>query len=150
MCDIICTTYNITSTPYVITLLYLWHHNLYIWNHLQYVGQHIHYTCDITATNLCHHTHCRHHYTTLCMTSHSPYVLHFALYETSHPLFMTENHHLYYIKPIISDFISTVFMKSFPLYLTYPLYHNHSIDDLRPTVSVTLHPRYVWHLMHYT
>ena len=52
LCDIICTIYNITSNPYLITLLYLWHHNLYIWNHIQYVGQHIHYTWDITA-NIC-------------------------------------------------------------------------------------------------
>ena len=55
---------------------------------------------------------------------------------------------------IIYDIICTVFMKSFPLYLTlHPLYmchHNHSIDDLRPTVSVASHPLYVWHLMHYT
>ena len=57
MCDIICTLYNIISTLYVITLLYLWHHSPYIWNHIQYVGSHIHYTCDITATILCHHSH---------------------------------------------------------------------------------------------
>ena len=50
MCDIICTLYNIISTPYVITLLYLCHHSLYIWNPIQYVGPHIHYTWDITAT----------------------------------------------------------------------------------------------------
>ena len=50
LCDIICTIYNITSNPYGITLLYLWHYNLYIWNHIQYVGQHIHYTWDLTAT----------------------------------------------------------------------------------------------------
>ena len=55
-CDIICTLYNIIST-HVITLLYLWHDSLYIWNHIQYVGPHITYTCDITATNLCHHSH---------------------------------------------------------------------------------------------
>ena len=57
ICAIKCILYNIISTPYVITLLYLWHHSLYIWNHIQYVGPHIHYTCDITATNLCHHSH---------------------------------------------------------------------------------------------
>ena len=34
MCDIICTLYNIISAPYVITLLYLWHHSHYIWNHI--------------------------------------------------------------------------------------------------------------------
>ena len=57
ICDIICILYNIISTPYVITLLYLLNHSLYIWNNIHYVGQHIHYTCDITATNLCHHSH---------------------------------------------------------------------------------------------
>ena len=57
MCDIICSLYNIISTPYVITLQYLWHHSLYIWNHIQYIRQHIHYIWDITATNLCHHSH---------------------------------------------------------------------------------------------
>ena len=38
LCDIIWTIYNITPNPYVITLLYLWHHNLYIWNHIKYEG----------------------------------------------------------------------------------------------------------------
>ena len=68
MCDIICTLYNIISTPDVITLLYLWYHSLYIWNNIQYVGPHIHYTCDITATDLCHHSHSVDHIT------HSLYV----------------------------------------------------------------------------
>ena len=56
MCDIICTICKIISTTYVFTLLYLWPHSPYIWNHIQYVGPHIHYTCDIIATNLCHHS----------------------------------------------------------------------------------------------
>ena len=42
MCDVICTIYNIISTAYVITLLYLWQHNLDIWNHIQYAVQNIH------------------------------------------------------------------------------------------------------------
>ena len=36
LCDIIWSIYNIKPNPYVITLLYLWHHTLYIWNHIQY------------------------------------------------------------------------------------------------------------------
>ena len=36
LCDIIWTIYNITPNPYVITLLYLWHHNLYILSHIKY------------------------------------------------------------------------------------------------------------------
>ena len=38
LCDIIWTICNITPNPYVVTLLYLWHHSLYIWNHIQYEG----------------------------------------------------------------------------------------------------------------
>ena len=72
ICDIICTIYNIISTAYVITLLYLGQHNFDIWNHIQYAVQNIHYPCDITVTSLCHHTHCIESITrTLCMTSHS-------------------------------------------------------------------------------
>ena len=72
LCDIICTIYNITSTAYVITLLYLWQHNLDIWNHIQYAVQNIHHPCHITVKSLCHHTHCIVSITpTLCMTSHS-------------------------------------------------------------------------------
>ena len=75
LCDIICTVSNITSTAYVITLLCLWQHNIYMWNHIQYAGPHIPYTCDITATNLCHHTNCIDNITpTLCMASHFAYV----------------------------------------------------------------------------
>ena len=168
---IICTIYNIISTPYVLTLLYLWHHNFYIWNHIQYIGQHIHYTCDITATNLCHHTHCIDIITpTLFMTSHSPYVWHFALYKTSHPHFMTSNHLLYDITLTISDFVSTVsvslhpqfdditltlFMRSHPLYITTssPLYttwqpldlchHTHSFNDITPFVWMTSHTLFI-------
>ena len=72
MCDIMCTIHNIISTAYVITLLYLGEHNLDIWNYIQYEVQNIHYPCDITVTNLCHHTHCIESITsTLCMASHS-------------------------------------------------------------------------------
>ena len=71
ICDIIHTIYNIISTVYVITLLYLWQQKLDIWNHIQYAVQNIHYPCDITVTSLCHHTHCIESITPkLCMTSH--------------------------------------------------------------------------------
>ena len=94
LCEIIFTIYIMTSNPYVITLLYWWHHNLYIWNHIQYVGQHIHYTCDITAT-ICvitptvlrashplfvwHQT--RHRYSIFCTIEHITY----SLYEIKPP-----------------------------------------------------------------
>ena len=72
LCDIMCTLDNITSTAYVITVLYLWQHNLDIWNHIQDAVQNMHHPCHITVTSLCHHTHCIESITpTLCMTSHS-------------------------------------------------------------------------------
>ena len=72
MCDIICTIYNIISTAYVITLLYLWQHNLDIWNHIQYAVQNIHHPSDITVISLCHHTHSIENISPpLCMTIHS-------------------------------------------------------------------------------
>ena len=75
MCNNICTIYDIISTAYVITLLYLGQHKLDIWNHIQYTVQNIHYPCDIAVTSLCHHTHCIESITpTLCMTAHSAYV----------------------------------------------------------------------------
>ena len=83
-------------------ITYLWHHNLYIQNHIQYVGQHTHYTCDIMATNLCHHTH------SLYDITLGIWVANFALYKTSHPHFMTSNHRFYDITPTIFDIVSTV------------------------------------------
>ena len=60
---------------------------------------------------------------------------------------MTSHHIIYVIT-------CSVLMTSLPLYLTlHPLYlchHNHSVDDLRPTVCMTSHPLYVWYLMHFT
>ena len=117
MCDMICTPYNNTSTLYVMTLLYLWHHSIYIWNDIQYVGPHIHYTCDITASNRCHHTHSLANIThTLYDITLAIYVAPFALYKTSHPLFMTSNHLFYDITPTIFDIVSTVFVSPHPLY----------------------------------
>ena len=86
----LCVTSNalyIISTPYVITLLYLWHHSHYIWNHIQYVGPQIHYTlvtsqpliCVITLTLLTtSHT--------LCMISHSDNIWHLLHYTRHHIL----------------------------------------------------------------
>ena len=137
LCDIICTIYNITSNPYVITILYLGHHNLYIWNHIQYVGQHIRYTWDITAT-ICVLTGSEDIIVwwienitrTLFMTLHSPYMW--------HPLHYTK-HHILTLWPQ-----TTVFMSSHPLYWTsctvYLCQCIHSIDDITPTVFLRSHP----------
>ena len=142
MCDIICTIYNISSTPYVITLLYLWHHNLYIWNHIQYVGQYIHYICDITATNLCHHTYCIENITPtqVWKSSHFENVWHHT-HSTWH-----------HIHTLLHQ--SSVFITSQPLHswhhISYMWHHIHSLwhipytCDITATISLTSHPLGLW------
>ena len=134
ICVIICTIYNITFTPYVITLLYLLHHNVYVFNYIQYIGQHIHCLCDITATNPCHHTHCIDNITpTLFMTSHSAYgyLLHYR------------RHHIHSLWHQ-----TTIFITPHPIYLTsYPHYlchHIHCIDVTTSTVFMRSHLLYMW------
>ena len=137
-CDIICIIYIITSNPYVITLLYLWHHILYMWNHIQYVGQHIHYTWDITATicvltaTICVLTDSENIIVwwienitrTLCMTLHSPYMW--------HPLHYSK-HHILTLWPQTNVFLSShpLYWTSCPVYLCHCI---HCIDDITPTV----------------
>ena len=117
LCDIMCTIYNVTSSPYVITLLHLLHQNLYIWNHIRYVGNI--YTIHETSQPLSvsshplyrkHHTHSLYDITlSICVAS-------FALYKTSPPHFMTSNHRVYIITPTIFDIVPTVSVSSHPLY----------------------------------
>ena len=117
MCDIICPIYNIITTPYIITLLYLQHHKFYIWNYIQYIGQHIPYPCDIRAAILCHHTHYIDITPNLCMTSHSPYVWHLLHYIWHHILTLWHQ--------------TTIFLTSHPLYLiSYPLNLSHHLHCL--------------------
>ena len=67
------------------------------------------YTCDITATNRCHHTHSIDNIThTLYDITLAICVASFALYKTSHPRFMTSRYHCYDITPTIFDIVSTV------------------------------------------
>ena len=81
----------------------------------------------------------------------------FALYETPYPLFMTENHRLYDIKPTISDFISTVSVSSLPLFswyhtncvyeIPYTIHHDiiSIVYDMTATGSVSSHPFFQWY-----
>ena len=151
LCDIKPTISDFIATVSVLSHpLFSWYHT----NCIYEISSAIHHDIisivyDMTATGSVsshpffqwYHTLCMDDIThTICITS---YTLHKSLY----PHFVTSHH-------IIYDITCTVFMKSLPLYLTlHPLYlcHlSHSIDVLRPTVSVTSHKLYVWHLMHYT
>ena len=83
------------------------------------------------------------------MTSITPtvYITSYTLYKSSHPHFMTL-HHIIYVSTC------TVFMELLPRYLTlhtlYLWHHNHSSDDLWPTLCMISHPLYVWHPMNCT
>ena len=140
------STVSLSSHP-----LFSWYHIKLIYKISSAIHQDIiSIVYDMTATGSVsshpffqwYHTICMDDITcTICITS---YTLH---KKSSYTDFMTLHHIIYYIT-------CTVFMKTFPLYLTlhslYLCHHNHSIDDLRPTVWMTSHPLYVWHLMHYT
>ena len=148
ICANICTICNIIFTPYVITLLYLWHHNLYIWNHIQYVGQHIHYTCDITATNLCYHTQIIDHITSLvCMISqpqyiwyHMNYIWHHIHSLWYHSTLWHHTHCIHVITPSIPDIASTV---AVPLLTVYWLYHTYYMCSIKPTICMTKYEFYM-------
>ena len=140
------THFCITSHPHSV-----WHHMHYIEHHIQSLCHHTtllmtsqplymkpHPVCRATYTlymrhrshHLCLHTHCIDNITRiLCMTSHSPYMLHCLHYT---------GHHILTLWPQ-----TTVFMSSQPLYLTScPLYlchHIDSIDDITPTVFLKSH-----------
>ena len=86
LCDIIWTIYNITSNPYVITLLYLWHQNLYMNPHPVWRSRYTIYRWH-QSHSLCHHRNCIENITlTLCMNSHSPNVWHLLHYTRHHLL----------------------------------------------------------------
>ena len=155
MCDIICTLYNIISTTYVITLLYLWHHSLYIWNHIQYVGPHIHYTCDITATNWCHHFHSIdnithnvwHHTRHRCCIFCTIQDIISSLYDIKPPFLWHHTHYIWHRIYCICVMTSTVLMISHQLsfwdliryiwwyHIHCIRHHNHWMCVITPTFS---------------
>ena len=69
----------------------------------------------------------------------------YALYMTSHPLFVTSQHSTHDIK--------LLYLTSHRLYLTaHPLYlclHSQNIDHTTPIVCMITQPQYVWHDMNY-
>ena len=126
MCDIICTIYNIISSAYVITVLYLWEHNLDIRNHIQYAVQNIHYPSDITVSSLCHHTHyIWHRVHCICVITFTVLMISQKLYFWDH-IHYNSRHHIHCIRHD-SDWICVI----------------------TPTRSMISHPFYVWHHTHY-
>ena len=92
--------------------LSMWHHSCYsVSSHPLYWQHHTQSLYDITLA--------------ICMAS-------FALYKTTHPHFMTSNHHFYDITPAVFDIVSTLSLSSHPC-----------IDDITPTVFMRSHPMYM-------
>ena len=126
MCDIICTIYNIISTAYVITLLYLWQHKLAIetTSSMQFKIYTIHVTsqshvCVISPTVLrashpifvWHHT--RHRYSIFCTVED----ITSSLYEIKPPFLWYHTHCIWHRIDAISVTTSTLLMISHQLYL---------------------------------
>ena len=145
LCDIICTIYNITSNPSVITLLYLLTSQpLYMKPHTVckatytlHMRHHIHY--------LCPHTHCIDITNTLYYITLAIWVPSFALYKTSHPHFMISNHRVYVITASIFDIMSTVSVSSHPFYWWY---HTNCISEITIRYNSQQHIHCIWHYSH--
>ena len=68
-----------------------------------------------------------------------------CIYKTSHPDFLTWNHHFEDITPTILD-MSTVSVSS---HQHYRWYHSHSTYDITSSICETFCPLYLWHPTHY-
>ena len=130
------STVSVSSHP-----LYWLYHNTQFWDLIRYIWwHHIHF--------IWHQSHWMRVITLsfkdrtpfVCRTSNPLYVKYHTLYKAPHPHKMISHH-------IIYEITCTVFITLNSLYLKWPLpylcHHNESIDGLRPTVCMTLHPLYV-------
>ena len=87
-----------------------------------------------------HHTHSLFDITlAICVAS-------FALYKSSHPHFLTSNHHFEDIIPTILDIMSTVSGSSHQIYRWY---HSHYMYDITISICETFCLLYLWHHKHY-
>ena len=125
MCDIICTTDDITlSLSHQITVFMI-SHPLQAWHHTHCIRHHTQCISFITNSPLISHPHLYDITPTICVTSYSPYT-------TSHPLLMSSYYLLMTSKPL--------YKKPHPVcrstYTLYMWHHSHC--------SVSSHPLF-WH-----
>ena len=87
-----------------------------------------------------HHTHSFYDITlAICVAS-------CALYKTSHPHFLTSNHHFEDITPTVLDSVSIVSVSPHQLYRWY---HSHYMYDIAYSIGETFCPQYLWHCINY-
>ena len=96
MCDIICTTDDITSTLSQQTIIYMVSHPLQIWHHTHCIRQHTHCIFVITTSPLISYPLLYDIIPTICVTSN-------ALSITSYQLLMSSNYCTYDIKASIYE-----------------------------------------------
>ena len=126
-----------TTVPMTSQTLYMKPHP--VW------GQHIHVTSQ-PLSGSSHPLYRQHHTQSLYDITLTIYVASCALYKTSHPHFLTSNHHFEDITPTILDIMSIVSVSS---HQHYRWYHSHYIYDIASSIGETFCPLYLWHHTHY-
>ena len=146
MCDIICTTDDITYTLTHQTTVFMMSHPLRAWHHNQSIRHRTHCAFVITTSPLISYPLLYDIIPTICVTS-------YALYTTSYQLLMSSHYFTYDITASIYESTScmeghiyTIHVTSQPLICAITL----TLLTTSLTLCMTTHSDNVWHLLHYT
>ena len=146
MCDIICTTDDITYTLTHQTTVFMMSHPLQAGQHSPCITHRTHCIYVITPSPLTSHPLLYEITPTFCVTS-------YELYITSHPILMSSPYCTY-------DITASIYKTTSSMWATYTYntwhhnnylcHHTHCIDYITPTLFMTTHWPNAWHRLHYT
>ena len=134
MCDIICTTDDITSTLSHQTRVFMMSHQIQAWHHTHCIWHHTHSIFVITTSLLISYPLLYDIVPTICVTS-------YALYITSYPLLMSSHYCTYGSTTLRYETISSMQFKIYSIHVTSPSL----VCVITPNVLRASHPLFLWH-----
>ena len=139
MCDIICTTDDITYTLTHQTTVFMMSHPLRAWHHNHRIKHRTHCVFVITTSPMISYPLFFDIIPTICVTS-------YELYITSYPMLMSSHYCNY-------DITASVYETTSNMRATYTLnmwhhshylcHHTHCIDNITPTICATSYALYI-------